>query len=200
MENELDVQLLERTNRGIKPTTAGEIFYGNARRVEQISDNTLQQIRSLTQADKPAIRVGTSLLRPCSRLLEVLARMGSVNDFSLEIVPFEDGKELDHVISNLGNDIDCFLGPCDAPRWFEICNVLKLGFYDCAIAVPRQHPLAQKAFLSWNDLDGESLMLIQEGTSPVLDSLRSDIDNHHPAIKIIDTPNVYGIDTFNQCE
>ena len=200
LESELGVKLLKRTNRGVKPTAAGEVFYGKAARIRQISDSTLDQIKAISHKEKPTIKVGTSILRPCSRFLDIWARVGSSDEFGIEIVAFEDGKNLDKVIANLGSDIDCFLGPCDAPRWFEICNVLKLGFYDCAIAVPKQHELAEKNSLAWADLEGKSLMLIEQGTSPILDSLRSEIENHHPGIRIKNTPNVYGIDTFNECE
>ncbi|NHM16624.1 LysR family transcriptional regulator [Eggerthellaceae bacterium zg-887] len=200
LESELGVQLLERTNRGVKPTVAGEIFYGSAARANQLSEHALRQIRGLSHQEKPTVKVGTSLLRPCSRFLDIWTRAGSSDEFSIEIVPFEDGEKLDKVIANLGNGIDCFLGPCDAPRWFKLCSVLKLGFYDCAIAVPRRHVLSKKSHLAWDDLEGQSLMLIEKGTSPVLDSLRSEIESRHPSINVVDTPTVYGIDTFNQCE
>ena len=200
LEAELGVKLLERTNRGIKPTSAGEVFYGSAARIRQISDSTLGRIKAFPRQERPTIKVGTSILRPCSRFLDIWARVGSSDEFGIEIVAFEDGKNVDKVIADLGNGIDCFLGPCDAPRWLELCNVLMLGFYDCAIAVPKQHVLSDRNSLTWDDLEEKSLMLIEQGTSPILDSLRSEIENCHTSITIVDTPDVYGIDTFNECE
>ena len=120
-------------------------------------------------------------------------------NFSIEVVAFDDGSELNEVVTQLGSRIDCFLGPCDAPSWYETCNVIKLGFFDCKIAVPKSHPLSKKTFLTWQDLKGQSLMLVKKGSSPVLDSLRFDIENHHPVINIVDTPNFYSIETFNEC-
>ena len=200
LEKELGIKLLDRTNRGVKPTAAGEILYGSAKRMEQLSENTLSQLKSLAGTNKSTIRIGTSLLRPCSRFLDIWARIGSIDDFSLEIIPFEDGENLDKVIADLGKEIDCFLGPCDAPRWFELCNVLKLGFYECGIAVPRQHPLARKSSLTWEDLEGESMILVRKEASPVIDSIRSEIDHMHPGVNIVDAPYFYSIDTFNQGE
>ena len=200
LEKELGIQLLERTNRGVRPTAAGEIYHNSACRIEQLSQATLAQMRELSTSHKPTIRVGTSLLRPCSRFLDIWTRTGSSDEFSIEIVPFDDGEELDRVIANLGNQIDCFIGPCDAPHWFDLCNVLKLGFYDCAIAVPRQHSLAAKSSITWKDLSDESLMLVKKGASPVIDSIRSEIDARHPDITIIDAPYFYSISTFNQGE
>ncbi len=200
LEAETGVRLLDRTNRGVSPTDAGKVLFEAAKRMEQLSDAALHEMRSLAGTHKPMIRVGTSLLRPCSRLLEIWSRMGSESDFGIEVVSFDDGSELDEVVGRLGSRIDCFLGPCDAPAWHEVCNVLKLGFYDCKIAVPRHHPLAGKASLNWDDLEGQSLMLVKEGSSPVLDSLRREIKDHHPKVSIVDTPSFYSIETFNECE
>ena len=200
LEAELGMRLLDRTNRGISPTAAGEILYGNARRIQRLSDDAIAQMSALSQSDRPTIRVGTSLLRPCSRFLDAWARIGSSDDFAIEIVPFEDGQKLDEVIEGLGDGIDCFLGPCDAPRWFDLCNVLKLGFYDCAVAVPKTHPLAERTHLAWEDLEGESMMLVKPGASPVIDSIRIEIESKHPSINLVDAPYFYDIDTFNECE
>lgn len=200
LESEVGVKLLDRTNRGVTPTDAGQVLYETAKRMEQLSDEALREVRSLSKSSKPMIRVGTSLLRPCSRLLEIWSRKGSTSDFAIEVVPFDDSTELDEVVGQLGTRIDCFLGPCDAPAWHEKCNVLKLGFYDCKVAVPRNHELADRASLTWDDLEGQSLMLVKEGSSPILDSLRHEIEDRHPEVSIVDTPGFYSIETFNDCE
>lgn len=101
---------------------------------------------------------------------------------------------------SLGDGIDCLIGPCDAPRWYEACNVLKLGFYDCRVAVPRRHRVASKSSLSWEDLAGETIMLVKQGSSPIMDQIRSEISNNHPEMSIVDAPGFYSIETFNDCE
>lgn len=199
LEAEIGARLLDRTNRGVSPTDAGAVLVESARRAKRISDTALHEIQALASAGKPTIKVGTSLLRPCSRLLELWSRIGTRSDFGIEIVPFDDEAELASVIAQLGFRIDCLLGPCDAPAWREACNVLELGFYDCKIAVPRGHALSGKPFLTWDDLEGQSLMLVEKGASPVLDSLRREIEERHPAIAVVDTPSFYSIETFNEC-
>ena len=43
-----------------------------------------------------------------------------------------------------------------------IFNVLKQGFYERKITAPRHHPLAAKMALAWDNLDGQSLMLVKD--------------------------------------
>ncbi|QWT17523.1 LysR family transcriptional regulator [Collinsella sp. zg1085] len=200
LEAELGIELLERTNRGVTPTEAGRMYFESARQARSIMDASLQRARFLGGFAARRIRVGTSLLRPASKLLEVWARVGTESDLSIEVVPFDDGTELDDVVKHLGEDIDCIIGPCDAPHWHEACSVLKLGFYDCRVAVPRKRALACKPFLTWDDLCGESIMLVRGGESPVMDSIRAEIEGYHPEVSVVDAPRFYSIETFNYCE
>ncbi|WP_241159539.1 hypothetical protein [Desulfovibrio sp. ZJ200] len=43
-------------------------------------------------------------------------------------------------------------------------------------------------------------MLVRRGVSPVLDRMRDEIDRHHANIRLIDMPNIYDAEVFNQCE
>lgn len=94
--------------------------------------------------------------------------------------------------------IGCFLEPCDAPSWRETCSVVELGFFNCMVAVPRRHPLSGRTSLTWDDLNGQSFLLVKEGSSPALDSLRNEIGGRHPEIEVADTPDFYSIETFNE--
>lgn len=200
LESELDVALFERTNRGVTPTKAGKIYFESARQAKNILEASLQRARAAGGYAERRIRIGTSLLRPASKLLDAWARVGTESDLSIEIVPFDDSADLDDVVEHLGERIDCIVGPCDAPRWHETCSVLKLGFYECEVAVPRKHPLADKQVLSWDDIAGETIMLVNQGASPVMDSIRSEIVDFHPEVNIADASGFYSIETFNDSE
>ena len=202
LEGSVGVKLVERTNQGTHLTTAGRSFYQDAKQLILFADAAIKKAQRLAASEQKVIRVGTSILRPCKRLIEL---WNTIDDGSLpyqiNIVPFDDEpKSLHAVLSSLGNNIDCFIGPCDSIEWRANYNILLLDKLACRIAVPRKHRLAKKGRLTWADLDGENLMLIKRGDSPVLNDMRDDILRNHAGIKIVDAPNFYDTSIFNECE
>lgn len=67
------------------------------------------------------------------------------------------------------------------------CNCI--GTYQHCCAVSREHPLAQKKRLAIEDLYGQTLMMVKQGDSGVVDDIRAEIQAH-PLIRIEDTPPV----------
>lgn len=201
LESSLGVSLFNRTNQGVTPTEAGRALFEELSRLERDGEKAVARVRAIVQDSRAAIRIGTSVLRPCRPLIDLLSCAASAaSSFRIEVVPFEDGpKGLSRTVASLGQEVDCFVSPCDSRTWRETCNILELGTLQCAVAMPRNNPLASRPTLRWKDLDGQSLMLIRRGESPVLDRLREDIEENHPHIDIIDMPTLYGTDAFNEC-
>ena len=202
LEGNVGVKLFERTNQGTRLTTAGRYFYQDAKQLISFADAAIKKAQQLAASEQKIIRVGTSILRPCKRLIELWNTIdnGSL-PYQINIVPFDDEpKSFNAVLSSLGNNIDCFIGPCDSIEWRANYNILLLNKIACRIAVPRKHRLAKKDRLTWADLDGENLMIIKRGDSPVLNDMRDDILKNHTGIKIVDAPNFYDTSVFNECE
>ena len=196
LESELGVKLFERSNRGVAPTKAGLALAEDARQITRLADAAAAHAHEAAGAVLPAIRVGTSPLRPCKPLVDIWTRVGAGLPFDVRIVPFEDGR-----LSGpdpLDGRVDCFVGPCDAPSWRETCDILELGRYRCQVGVPVSHPLASRTSLTWDDLQGEKLMLVRQGASPVMDAIRADA-LAHAGVDIVDAPSFYTLDTFNTC-
>lgn len=196
LESELGVKLFERSNRGAAPTEAGLALAEDVRQITRLADAAVARVREVAGASSPAIRVGTSPLRPCKPLVDIWTRVGAGLPFDVRIVPFEDER-----LSGpdpLDGQVDCFVGPCDAPSWCETCDILELGRYRCQVGVPISHPLASRTSLTWDDLQGEKLMLVREGASPVMDAIRADA-SVHPGVNIVDAPSFYTLNTFNTC-
>ncbi|MGF6949914.1 DNA-binding transcriptional LysR family regulator [Neobacillus sp. B4I6] len=199
LESDIGVKLLERTNQGVFLTAAGSSIYQDAKQMIQASDSAIQRARHIAGEEQYVIRVGTSLLRPCKILIDLWSKIDGGNlPFQIKIVPFED--DMISTVASLGKEIDCFVGPCGSIQWMKQYNVQLLGMNQCCIAVSRKHRLAKKKLLKWEDLYGETLMLVKRGEALVLDRLRDEIEAKHPEIHIIDTPNFYDADVFNKCE
>lgn len=121
--------------------------------------------------------------------------------FQISIVPFSDSPgDFARLQKRLGEEIDCFVSPCDSAAWREAFSLFPLGSSRCCVALPARHRLAAKGLLTWADLEGETLLLVARGISPTLDRLRADIARDHPGVRVLDAPGYYDMEVFNRCE
>lgn len=201
-ESQIGIKLIERTNQGITLTSAGCSIYKEAKKIIKISDRAISQAKQIAMNEQQIINVGTSILRPCKTLVDLWSEIDDETlPVTIHIVPFDDTPAgMDSMLSSLGKDIDCFVGPCDSITWRESYNILHIKNGKCEIAVPRKHKLAKKLSLNWNDLEGETIMLVKRGDSPTLNKMRDEIETKHPQITVIDTPHFYDTSIFNECE
>ena len=202
LEGIIGAKLIERTNQGIYLTASGRSVYQDAKKLIEFADEAIKKARQLAASEQNIIRVGTSIMRPCKRLIDLLAEIDDGNlPFQIRIIPFDDDPaSLDSVLSALGNQIDCFVSPCNSAEWQKQCGIFLLNKLPCRIAVSRKHRLAKKKSLCWSDLDGETFMVLRRGDSSVLNQIRDDILENHPQISIADVPNFYDTSIFNECE
>ena len=202
LESTVGVKLLNRTNHGVTLTEAGQSFYRNARKMQHLSDTALEEARKIGGKNERIIRIGTSMMRPCNKLVELWERKKPAHaDYQFHIVPFDDGVDsLTALLSSLGGKIDCFVTPCGSMQLLMNYNFLPFGTCKYEIAMSKKHPLAEKNLLEWSDLDNESLLLVKRGESYVVDEIRDEISKHHKKINIIDFNGYYDATTFNMCE
>ena len=205
LEQHLGFPLFKRTNRGILLTEAGKSFYIDAKKIIRLSNQSIQKAMFIANQEenieKYTIRVATSILRPCKPFIDLWESFGhDTLPFKIQIVPFDDTPTgMKDMLASLGNTIDCFVGPCDSVSWQKKYNILKLRQTNCCIAMPRNHRLAKKEMLTWNDLEHESMLLLSHGDSLLMNQIRNDIENNHPNIHILDIPNFYDTSVFNEC-
>lgn len=201
LEKIAGVKLLVRTNQGTELTEAGRSLYADAKKMMALSEASLQRARKIARSEQTVIRVGTSLLRPCKKLVELWANIddGSL-PFKIKLVPFDDSPaELAAVLAGLGAKADCIISPCDSDALRQNYNICVLEYLPCRIAVPRRHRLEKKQMLTWEDLAGETFYLIEEGDSPILDEMRQEIGKHAD-IAIANVGHFYDTAVFNECE
>ncbi|MGI6206039.1 MAG: LysR family transcriptional regulator [Anaerovoracaceae bacterium] len=201
LETEVGVTLLHRTNHGVKLTAAGRIFYEDMKRVNNMIVHSVDRAKQAAASGRKIIRIGTSILRPCRSLTKLWKRIsGSYPDFQIMIVPFSDEPASLSSVLDENSGIDCIVAPCDSSEWQNKYNVETISQLSCMIGVPLRHRLADKKKLTWNDLKGESIIIMKPGISTTLEKLRNDINKEHKDIQIIDTSSIYTLDTFNLCD
>ena len=202
LERELGFRLFERTTKGAVPTEAGESLVRAARRIGRLLEEAVEEARRVAGAQAQLVRIATSILRPCRPLVDVWTRTGARGAaFQTKIVPFDDSSAgMAAMLRSLGQDVDCFVSPCDSSSWQASLSVIPLWHSRCLVALPRRHKLAPKKRLCLKDMEGVTLMLLRRGLSPTIDRMRDEIEREHPAIRIHDMDAVYDMDAFNACE
>lgn len=201
LEHHLDLKLIERTPTGIQLTDAGTLIYQDAKFMIDYSFKSIAGARAVQQINDTTFCIGTSLLNPAKPFMDLWYRANKeFPDYKLHLVPFEDNHETILAdIEMLGKKFDFLIGVCDSKEWLSRCNFQPLGQYRKMIAVSREHRLAKKARITIEDLYGETLMMVAYGDSDINDSLRSNLERHHPRITIEDTPRFYDLSVFNRC-
>jgi DNA-binding transcriptional LysR family regulator len=75
LENELGLQLFERTHRGLSLTEAGKSLYQDAKYIIQYCDESIIRAQNAMQKKESIIRIGTSLMTPPQFLVELWPKM-----------------------------------------------------------------------------------------------------------------------------
>ena len=202
LEAQIGVQLLIRTNHGIRATDAGTSFYHDAKFLMQYSEKAIVRAQQAAHKHPYMIRIGNSLLNPCKELLDLWNTISDTYpQFKMKIVPFDDATaSWPTVYRTIGKDFDVMVGAYERVNKSDSFQDLKLGEYRFCVAVSREHPLARKERLSVTDLYGERFVMIKPGSSPLIDEIRGYLLTEHQEIQIKDVPLQYNIDVFNRCE
>lgn len=196
LEAQLNVKLINRTNRGVSLTVSGQSFYNDCIDILSAFDQAVDRARRMGD-ELSVIRVGCSGLYPSQKYMVLWEALRSrCPDIHLEFVEFEDDIGS---TARLGKDYDCLIGSLDPNALPDKCRFLQLGFSRLMFAVSRKHPLAKRDVLSIRDLNGERLNLISSRLNSIYDNIRSEITEKYPNIEIIDcSPNI-DLHTFNKC-
>ena len=202
LESHVGVPLFDRTHQGVSLTDAGKSFYKNAEAMVRLSEDSIHEARQIGGVMSRTIRIGTSMMRPCNSLVELWENIDAGSQkYQFSIVPFnDDADSLNAMLASLGDRIDCFVTPCGSTSILMNYSFLPFGSCKCAIAMSKKHPLAKKEILHWEDLEGESLLLVKRGESYVLDEMRDEIHRVHSSTQIVDFDGYYDLSAFNLCE
>lgn len=200
LENDLGVELFQRTNRGLSLTEAGELFYRDALFLIQYYTGTIERVQNASQRSDNIIRIGTSVMTPGTFLIDLWPRLQTyLPDMKFQLIPFQNTPEIAREgEKNFGREIDIVAAILDDDFMAERhCAGTWMNDEPLRIAVPFHHHLYTKEWLTLSDLYGESLMIIQRRWNGSMDSLRDELEKHHE-IHII-TFDFYQAETFNRC-
>lgn len=202
LEESLDLQLFERTHRGLIVTEAGRSLYRDAKYLIQYSREALERAKKSMENQEEVINIGVSPVTPAQIFMDLWPKIQQYcPELRLKLVPFENTPEnAREILGNLGQGIDVVAGIFDDTLLkVRQCQGIELSVEPFCCAVALHHPLARKEKLTLDDLHGENLLLMRRGWSSEVDKLRDDLCHNHPEINIVDF-DFYNTEIFNQCE
>ena len=202
LENSLNLQLFERTHRGLIITEAGKSLYQDAKYLIQYSKESLIRAQESMNHNEEIIRVGISPMTPPEVFVELWPKIQKIYpEMKFKLITFENTPEnAREILANMGKNIDVIAGIFDETMLeFRGCDGTEISREPFCVAVSIHHRLAKKEKITLDDLAGENLMLMRRGWSYYGDMLRDDMMKNHPEINIVDF-NLYNVEAFNRCE
>ena len=197
LESHLGVKLFIRSNHGVTLSPAGQVLYTEALQIMKFSDEAIQRVQQAHFASPQTLKIGTSVLYPCHFFMDLWDELRSqYPQFQLKIISFQDDKNR---LSYIGDHFDFVIGAYNAELDNSSYDFLPVGEYRFCLAVPRAHSLSGHKSLSFQDLSGHPLMIMRQGTSPINDTIRKDIQKKYKGINLVDIDPHYDVSTFNQC-
>lgn len=202
LENSLNLQLFERTHRGLIITEVGKSLYQDAKYLIQYSKESLIRAQEAMNHNEEIIRVGISPMTPPEVFVELWPKIQKIYpEMKFKLITFENTPEnAREILANMGKNIDVIAGIFDETM-LELrgCDGTEISREPFCVAVSIHHRLAKKEKITLDDLAGENLMLMRRGWSYYGDMLRDDMMKNHPEINIVDF-NLYNVEAFNRCE
>lgn len=197
LEDHIGVPLFQRSNHGIFLTDAGQCLYKKAKEIKLFSQKTIEEVKKAHYASQITIRVGTSLFYPCHVFMDLWDSIShDYPQYQLQIVPILDDENR---FDELNKSYDFLVGPYNSEIGGSNFPFIPIGSYKFCISIPKKHPLSKKKSLSFEDLSGEHLMIMEHGYSAVNDQIRLELENNYPSVILDDIAPHYSIHTFNHC-
>ncbi len=150
LEDELDVQLFERTGKSVSLTDAGHVFLKDARAILERTNEAVRNVRAFAQAGETELHIGytpvfrTQIVSPALRAFQQAMPKVHVklHDWTSEkiVTSLRDGRlQL------------AFIGRPAKRREFHDLRFEELLREQVHLAVPPTHPLAQRRSVSLGD-------------------------------------------------
>ncbi len=162
LEKEYGVPLLERTNKGVVLTEYGRFFYGKISTVIQTLNETKETLRILSNQVHNDLHVGMTLTIGNYLLAPImnLAAQGDRPEPKLNVL-IANTRAIAQAIQDRKIHIGLIEGPVESDDDF----IIEPFWQDeLVIAVSPNHPFKDRAYVSFEELKKESLILREVGS------------------------------------
>jgi DNA-binding transcriptional LysR family regulator len=174
LEEELGTQLVERSNRRVRVTPAGEVFQRRAARILEDLDQAVRETARVGQGEAGSLVVGVVSTAVCSVLPQILRGMRrEAPNISIDIREMEPAEQVE-ALRRETIDIGLLFLAIQDPA----LDSLVVSRERLIVALPTGHPAASAERVRLSDLEAETFLIPRQQPIPgfhevVLDTLRS---------------------------
>ncbi len=158
LEKEYQVLLFERYPRELKLTTAGEIFFNNAKEIVETHEKLEINMRSVTQ--QRCLKIGATLTIGNTLMAELMEHLGETYPDINPYVLVENTKHLEEKM--IRNELDvAFVEGIITKE--EIVTMPVMVDTLCLVC-GKKHPFAQKKIVTMEELRGQRFIMREKGS------------------------------------
>lgn len=189
LEEDTGLKLFRRTNRGIFLTEAGEAFYHTVYNILVNYHAGVQNAKNLQSRNAKPIHIGFSPINPYKDFEgKFFYDLESFSPFTFFMEPISgEYKEFMDEMRNLGSHLDLIPYFCGQLSLETMCDTFCLARVNLRVAVPTTHPLAAKESLTYDDLNGYSMVTISSEANRYYKVFNEDIQARAPGVKLLPT-------------
>ncbi|WP_022955710.1 LysR family transcriptional regulator [Perlucidibaca piscinae] len=183
LENQLGVQLLERTTRCTKITRAGQIFLMEARRILAAVEQAKSAIKSASLGYSQQLRIALSDGVPMQRVTELIAKQRRMNE-EIDIRLYEmSATRLLQAIQSREVDLGLSLNSFDDQPTVSSSRLWHDGL--CAL-MPASHPMSRGKGFSLAELTHYPLILPEaRGTNSLHQAIYRLVRQHDRTLNVV---------------
>jgi DNA-binding transcriptional LysR family regulator len=158
LEEELDVELLDRSSRQVELTDAGEIVFDQAEKIFALINDVSSRLYDMVNLKKGKIKIGLPPLIGIIYFPQIIKGFKELfPDVSIEL--FEHGA---NKVKQLVEEGEVDFGLVMLPVDHEVFDILPFTSEELMLFVHKAHPLASKFEVSINDVKEEPIILFSE--------------------------------------
>jgi DNA-binding transcriptional LysR family regulator len=160
LEDELGTRLVERTNRRVRLTEAGELFLVRATRILEQMDQAVREATRVGQGESGSFSMGVVSTAVCSYLPEMLRAFRRQSPhLAIDIHEMEPGEQVDALMKET-IDIGLLFLSIQNPA-FDSTLVSRERLI---VAIPTGHPAASRDKVKLSDLTDETFLIPRRQT------------------------------------
>ena len=195
LEDELQVELIRRSNRRFQLTSAGEYFYTQSRKIMQEVNTIKQTVKQIEQHEQGLFRLGClngyNLIQVCTVVNDILASDASLN---IEIFWGEHDELLDKLKKQELEMVICDIRPHENYEHFvqQIINEEPLR-----IAISARSPLVEQDYIDVSQLkDLQCVVLVSQKDRETTEKYYQSLINFFG--NFITPPIIFGLFLFDK--